>query len=286
VSSTEYAPVRTDSNEINVISMLHVAWRYKFLIIGITVACTLFALYLALTAKLVYRAEAVVTEVSTSGMGNMGGLASRFGGLASLAGINLNGGNGDTQSAVAVLNSRHLAEQFVADNKLVPVVLRGAGRQSVWLAADYFRQKILSITESKEKGTITIAAQWTDPKVAAQWVNDYIALANETLRVRALEESSRNIKYLNEQIGRTDVVGVQKVMYELIESETKSHMLANTRKEYAFTVVDPASAPEDRIWPRRSLMVGTGMALGGILGLLVALVVNAWVRYRAIGGGQ
>ena len=285
MSSTEYAPLRTDSNDINVISMLHVAWRYKFLIVGIALACTLFALYLALTAKLVYRAEAVVTEVSANGMGNMSGLGSRFGGLASLAGINLNGG-GESQSSVAVLTSRHLAEQFVANNKLVPVVLAGSGRQSLWLAADYFRQKVLSITESKEKGTITIAAQWTDPKVAAQWVNDYIALANETLRVRALDDSSRNIKYLNEQIGRTDVVGVQKVMYELIENETKSHMLANTRKEYAFTVVDPASAPEDRIWPRRSLMVGTGMALGGVLGLLIALAVNAWVRYRVIGGGR
>ena len=285
MSSTEYAPLRTDSNDINVISMLHVAWRYKFLIVGIALACTLFALYLALTAKLVYRAEAVVTEVSANGMGNMSGLGSRFGGLASLAGINLNGG-GESQSSVAVLTSRHLAEQFVANNKLVPVVLAGSGRQSLWLAADYFRQKVLSITESKEKGTITIAAQWTDPKVAAQWVNDYIALANETLRVRALDDSSRNIKYLNEQIGRTDVVGVQKVMYELIENETKSHMLANTRKEYAFTVVDPASVPEDRIWPRRSLMVGTGMALGGVLGLLIALAVNAWVRYRVIGGGR
>ncbi len=69
-------------------------------------------------------------------------------------------------------------------------------------------------------------------------------------------------------------------MYELIENETKSRMLANTRKEYAFTVVDPASAPEDRIWPRRSLMVITGVAIGGILGLLAALTVDMFIRYR------
>jgi hypothetical protein len=33
------------------------------------------------------------------------------------------------------------------------------------------------------------------------------------------------------------------VLYNLIESETKTLMLANARVEYAFTVVDPAVVP-------------------------------------------
>ncbi len=153
MSSTVYAPVRTDSNEINVISMLHVAWRYKFLVIAVTLACTLFALYLALTAKLVYRAEAVVTEVSTSGMGNMGGLASRFGGSPGLAGINLSGGGGGGTDPRWPCSIRHLAHGEVRHwQQARSRRAQRRGRQSVWLAGDRFKTKILSINESKEKG--------------------------------------------------------------------------------------------------------------------------------------
>jgi uncharacterized protein involved in exopolysaccharide biosynthesis len=280
VNSTVHSfSVSSNGGEVNVISLFHVAWRYKFFIAGVGLLFTLLAIYLAMTATFVYRAEATLTEVSSNGMGGTGSLTGRLGGLASLAGINL-GNSGPSRDYAAMLTSRRLAEEFISRYKLVPVILGDSPRQSLWLAADHFRQKVLKIAESKEKGTTTVSVQWKDPKVAAEWVNNYVALANETLRLRALEESRRNIRFLNEQIAKTDVVGVQRVMYDLVENETKVHMLANTRKEYAFNVIDPASAPEDRIWPRRSLMVITGAALGGVTGLFLALAYNMWARQR------
>ncbi len=280
MNSTDLTATRPDDDEVGVISLILVAWRYKFLIAAVTVICTAFALYFAMTATLVYRAEVTLTEVNTGSMGDTGGLASRFSGLASLAGVNLNTG-GQTRESQAVLHSRWLSEEFIRRNDLTGALMGKARPLSLWMAVDKFRGTVLSFADSKEKGTTQVAIQWRDPKEAARWANEYVALANETLRLRALEDSTRNIKYLNEQIARTDVVGVQRVMYELIESETKVHMLANTRKEYAFTVVDPAAVPEQRIWPRRGLLVGSGFAVGGILGLLLALVVNFFSRFRA-----
>ncbi len=232
-----------------------------------------------MTATHVFRAEATLTEVSTNGMSDAGSLASRFSGLASLAGVSLNGG-GQSRESQAVLHSRWLSEEFIRRNKLTPAIMGNAQPQSLWMAVDKFRQAILSITDSKEKARRRSPVQWREPKEAARWANDYVALANEVLRLRALEDSSRNIRYLNEQITRTDAVGVQRVMYELIENETKVHMLANTRKEYAFTVVDPAVVPEQRVWPRRGLMVITGFGVGLVLGVLLALVLNLFGRYR------
>ena len=108
-----------------------------------------------------------------------------------------------------------------------------------------------------------------------------MALANETLRSRALSDSSRNIQYLKEQIAKTDVVELQRVMYGLIEIEMKTLMLANARTEYAFTVVDPGVTPERRVWPRRTLMVLSGGVLGVFLGFLLALAHSIWRRHRA-----
>jgi uncharacterized protein involved in exopolysaccharide biosynthesis len=271
-------------DEVGVISLIHVAWRYKLLIILVTVLFTGVAVWLAMTATYVYRAETTLTEVTTNGMGDAGSLASRFGSLASLAGVSL-GGNGQARESQAVLHSRWLSEEFLRRNKLTPKLM-GNAPPSLWLAVDKFRGTVLSFAESKEKGTTTVAMQWRDPKEAAEWANAYVALANEVLRLRALEDSTRNIKYLREQIAKTDVVGVQRVMYELIENETKIHMLANTRTEYAFTVVDPAAVPEQRVWPRRGLIVMSGFAGGVLVGLFLALAVNLFVRYRRETAGQ
>jgi uncharacterized protein involved in exopolysaccharide biosynthesis len=264
-------------NEVNVVTLMQVAWRYKLLIGLVGVAGALYGLYVALTTRSIYRAEVVVTEVSNEGGGVAGSLASSLGGLASLAGLAMHGGA--SQEAVAVLNSRYVTEQFISQHQLVKEILGEAPHQSLWLAVDRFRTKVLSITESKEKGTTTVALQWTNPQLVAQWANDYVALTNEIARRRALDDSSRAIGYLKDQIQKTEAVEVQRALYGLVESETKINMLANTRKEYAFTVVDPAVVPEQRVWPRRTLIVLSSGVLGGLLGLFIALGHNMWRRY-------
>jgi len=40
--------------------------------------------------------------------------------------------------------------------------------------------------------------------------------------------------------------------------------------------------PEDRVWPRRTLIVGTGVVLGGLIGLFLALGHNMWARYSRV----
>jgi LPS O-antigen subunit length determinant protein (WzzB/FepE family) len=69
-------------------------------------------------------------------------------------------------------------------------------------------------------------------------------------------------------------------MYNLIENETKTLMLANARSEYAFTLVDPAVTPEVRIRPRRTLMVLIGLLVGGLLGMVIAFAHGSFARYK------
>lgn len=279
LSSTESLLIQRDS-EVDVLAMIRVAWRYKFVIAAIAFACALVAVFIALTTTPVFRAEVVVTESQTDPMSGASSLTSQLGGLASLAGINLKG-SASGQDAQAVLRSRRLAEEFVKRNGLTAELAPGSGKTStLWYAVNALRDKVIEIRQEEKEGTTTISVKWPDPAVAARWANQYVALANELIRTRALNDSSRNIKYLSEQIANTNVVEIQNVMYRLIETETKTQMLANAREEYAFTVVDPAVPPERRIWPSRTLMVLTGGVLGTILGFAVALLHNMWRRHR------
>lgn len=269
------------SRELDLFAVWRTVWSHKWIVAAVAVLCGGLAMYWAFTAIPIYRAEVVVTEVKDTGMNGLAGLANQLGGLASLAGLNL-GGSGEERERQAILQSRHLAEEFVQRNRIGPLILKGAKKPSEWLAVQLFRRDVLMINEDKLKGVTSITIDWTDPAVAARWANEYVALANELMRTRAINDASRNVDYLNKQIAKTNVLEVQRVMYNLIETETKTLMLANARQEYAFTVVDPAVAPEQRISPKRTIMVLTGLLLGTFLGGIVALIYDRSARRRRL----
>lgn len=266
-------------NEVNVRALIRTAWRHKYVVAITTVVVTLLALYLALTATPLFRGQVVITQVRESEMGGLGAsLSNEFGGLASLAGINL-GGAGQQHEYEGVLESRHLVEEFIKRNDVLAQMTHGQPNpMHLWRAVEIFRAQSLNITEDKLKGLITVTVDWTDPVTAARWANAFVALANELIRAKAINDASRNIGYLNKQIAQTNVLEVQRVMYNLIESQTKTLMLANGRTDYAFTVVDPAVTPEKRFSPRRTLMVGSGFVIGLILGALIAIGYDSWTR--------
>ena len=260
-------------NEFEVVPFLWIVWDQKYLVIAISLIFGVIAAIFALTATPMYRAQIVVTQARDNGMGGAGSLMGQLGGLASMAGLDL-GANGEHPERPAVLASRGLVDDFIKRYNLAPVINRNTKQPtSDWWAVESFRSRVLDIHEEKLKGTTTITIDWNDPVVAARWANDFVGLANELLRARAIKESTLNIEYLNKQLPQTTVVEFQQAIYRLIEAETKSLMLAHGRAEYAFTIVDPAVVPEFRVSPRRTLIVVSGLFTGGFLGSLVA-----WVR--------
>jgi uncharacterized protein involved in exopolysaccharide biosynthesis len=267
--------------QIDLIAVWRVLLRYKFLIGGIAACSIAAAVVFALLSKPVFLAETVVTEVRDSSMSGAGSLASQLGGLASLAGVNIGNAMGAGRESQAMLKSRYLVEEFIKRNRLEAVLAEDSSDPpTLWQAVRSFRQSILKVREDTRQNVTTVQIEWKDPAVAASWANGIVALANDIIRARALDDAQRNISYLNSQIVQTNVLEVQRVMYNLIENETKTLMLANARKEYAFTTVDPAVAPELRIRPRRTVMVLLGAAFGLMLGMAVAFVHNAWARSR------
>lgn len=282
--SASHRPPAGSENEIDFVGLWWIAWDHRIVVAVTTAVCTLVALVIALTATPLYRATVVVTETSENGMDAEAGMAGRFGGLASLAGLAL-GENGPHPERQAVLRSRHLVEEFVKSSEVLPLLVsRAKAGDSVWMIVERFRRNVLDIQEDKLKGTTTVTIDWIDPTVAARWANQFVALANQELRSKAIEEGSRNVAYLEDQVERTHSVDIQMVMYKLIEHETQSLMLAKGRTEYAFTVADPAVKPEMRVSPKRTLLVLSGIAVGLFLGCYVAWVRTRFARRRGSAG--
>jgi uncharacterized protein involved in exopolysaccharide biosynthesis len=266
-----------DAGDIDFARIFGLIRGAKYLILTITIVCTGIALAIALTATPIFRAESVITTVRNGNfggqsVGQLGGLAN----IASLAGLNLDSGSSADREAKAVLESRSLVEEFIGRNNLINVLIPHASKPpTMWLAVKDFKEGILNIREDRRSGLLTIDVDWEDPAVAAKWANGFVALANERLRARAIDEATRNIAFLNAQVPQTSVVEVQRAIYNLIESETKTLMIANVRMEFAFTVIDPAVPPERKYRPRRSLYVLFGLFLGFAIGVLAAYVRSA-----------
>jgi uncharacterized protein involved in exopolysaccharide biosynthesis len=262
-------------DDIDVIAIGQFLKRYRWLIGGAALLGAVFAGLLALVMQPIFRAEAVVTPVRANSTLGRGGtqLSSQLGGLAAIAGLNIASlESGQGEEAVAVLESRHLVELFIERNGLMDLLLEDSApdQKTLWYAVERFKESVLTIRADPIKRTTTVAIDWRDADVAAKWANSFVALANDRLRERALAESQRSIDYLNQQVEKTTVVELNRVMYNLIETEMQKLMLANARTEYAFTVVDPAVVPEEKMSPQPLIMVGLGALLGLIVGLLLA----------------
>jgi uncharacterized protein involved in exopolysaccharide biosynthesis len=270
---------------IDFAALWRIIWSYKLLIGSVTLLCGLLTVWLALTSATVYRAEVSVAEVSnTGGLGGAGQLASQLGGIASLVGVNLSSlGGSSSREAQGLLKSNRLIEEFVKRHNGLPELMKSSkARPTLWRTVRRFKENVLTVREDKRMQLTIVAITWTDPAVAARWANEFVALCNELMRVRAMEEARASTAYLERQIDLANSVDLKRVLYNLVENETKTLVLANARPEYSFTVIDPAVAPEEKFGPHRALMTLAGLALGAIIGTLIAFAHNSWSRSRRL----
>ncbi|WP_221074101.1 Wzz/FepE/Etk N-terminal domain-containing protein [Agarivorans aestuarii] len=298
-------------DEIDLRELFAVIWRGKWLIIACTAVFAIGAVIFAINQPNIYRANALLAA-SNQESNKLSGMASQFGGLASLAGINLNAGGGTDQTtlAIEVLKSRQFFKEFL-DKYQIKADLMAAqdwnpvsgelsynpevydAQANLWKRevkapkqAEPSMQeshkvfaKVLSVTTNKETGLVTIAAEHISPKVAQQWVNWLVKDINQVMQQRSQQETLANINYLKEQLEKTSVAQMQTVFYQLIEEQTKTLMLAEANDDFVFKIVDPAVVAEQKVKPKRALICMLGTLLGGMLGVMIVLV-----RHFAKGG--
>ncbi len=257
---------------------------YRVMIAAITLVFVAAAVAYALTATVYYRAETDVTVVRPD---TGGGAMSLAADLAGAMGVDMLQQNGEVETANAVLRSRYMVAEFITRNNILPMLSKpGKKPPTLWFAVKQFRDAVLVVKIDAKKGITSILVDWTDPETAARWANGFVKLANDIIRSRALEESERNIKYLNGQLAQTSEVEIRRAMYNLIENETKKAMLANGKVEYAFQTVDPAVPPEMRERPKRALIVIGATFLGLLIAFGAAFFRDVRRRERtAVRGG-
>jgi uncharacterized protein involved in exopolysaccharide biosynthesis len=278
---------RTDS-ALGLKEVFKVLWAARLWIGGFTAITTVGCVLWALLATPIYRSTVVLAPVTVDR--SAAGLSSalgQFGGLASLAGISLDGRDSRLEESLAVLRSREFIEKFVADHKLLPLffpekwsaesqnwIVTGKRIPTPWKGYKFFSQTVMNIDRDKKTGLVAVSVDWKVREDASSWANELIDRTNEEMRLRALAAAQLSTKYLEQELQDTQLVETRAAINRLIESEIRQKMLASVTKEYVFRVVDRALPADvsDVFRPKKVMLILLGLIGGLVVGSIGALV--------------
>ncbi|MCK8043312.1 Wzz/FepE/Etk N-terminal domain-containing protein [Shewanella sp. 1CM18E] len=292
-------------DEIDLRELFSVIWQGKWLIIAVTAVFAIGSVIFALAQPNTYKSQALLAPASDEQGGGLSALAGQFGGLASMAGINLGAGGGvdKTQMAIEVIKSRQFASDFIKSHNILPDLMAAEkwdmstdmlaynaelydAQNKVWVREvkapfkaepsmqEAYKEfsKIISVNSAKDTGMVTISVEHLSPSVAKQWVDWLIQDINKVMKERDVAEAIRSSEFLNKQIALTNVADIRSILYKLIEEQAKTIMFAEVRDEYVFKTIDPALAPEEKAGPKRALICVLGTMLGGMLAVMIVLI--------------
>ncbi|WP_417566246.1 Wzz/FepE/Etk N-terminal domain-containing protein [Marinobacter sp.] len=290
---------RFADDEIDLRQLFATLWAGKWLIIAVTFLFAAGGAAYALSKPNIYQSSVLLAPANEEG--GMGGISGQLGGLASLAGINIgSGGSNQTVIAKEVLRSRAFLADFIDRHNLAVPLMAVDGwniKQSDWQynrevynpetgqwlpnedgksqqPTDWdlvkaFKENHLSVSENKENGMVTFSVKSLSPPAAQQWAQWLVEDINEHMRRQDVAEAEARINYLESKLTDTNIAGMQQVFYQLIESETRTVMLANAQQEYVFKTIDPAVVPQEKSEPKRAMIAILAIMLGGMLGVFV-----------------
>ncbi|MDC0584967.1 Wzz/FepE/Etk N-terminal domain-containing protein [bacterium] len=293
-------------DEIDLRELFSVLWAGKVKITAITAVFAVASAIYALSVPNQYKASALLAPAQQES-GGLSGALGQLGGLASLAGVSIGGGeSSESQIAQEIMKSWSFVEGFIADNDLAVEVYAAEGWSresnqlkinndvyeveakswlieddhtgkegppSSWQLFEAFSDK-LSVSEDKKSGLLSVSIEYYSPKIAKQWLDLYISAINKHMQARQVEKVSNNISYLEAQIEKTSIAEMREVFYTIIEEQTKNKMVAEASPDYAFVAVSPSMVPEEKSQPKRALICILGTLLGGMLSVLLVLVIH------------
>ncbi len=269
---------------------LSIRHGWRVILATVVVLVALAALHAFVLATKIYSSTALIS-VKTREVGAAAGAATQFQGLASLAGINLSGGDSKREEFIAILSSRTVVRTLIEKDNLLPVLFSSKydSKTKAWKdtpptmgnAVDYFTRSVRTITEDKKTGLIKVEVRWRDRQLAAQWASQLVAIANRTVRDAAIKQAQKNLQYLKREMAGETFETVRESLLRLTQINMNQAMLAQVQSDYAYVIIDaPEVAEKDKfVRPQRAVEIAVAILLGILLSVTYLLVHN-WRSIR------
>lgn len=297
--------------EIDLKELAKVIWQGKWTIIITAFIAVVIAVIYTLSLPNIYKSEVLLAPAEENKSGGMAGLAAQFGGLASIAGVNLGGSGADKATiALEIIKGKVFVAEFVKLHNLKATLMATDGwtqgsneltydtdtynpETKTWLrevkapkqtepsdleVSKYFIKENVSINTNKETSLVTLSIKHYSPYVAKDIVDKLVVAINEKLKNDDIREANKSIEYLQDALNKSPIADMQKVFYQLIEQQEQTKMLASVRDQYALKIVNPAVVEEDKYGPKRVYICLVAVVLGGIIGVMVIIFRHSFCK--------
>lgn len=247
------------TGSVSLVTLLTVVRKRQKQVIALTITIFLVAAIVVFSQERVYRAyvtmmpsQPLVDPARMSITSELLGF-----GLADAGKMDVFQARTSMNEAFAILDSRTISRRFIETEGLLPILFadRWDEEAETWAepasgdlptiddAIEIFERDIRFLSRNRQTGFMRVNIEWSDPEVAATWANRLVELADEVIRERDIRESRDSIRFLRQQAAAAPLESVKRFIYTLIESYSKTIMVASVREDYAFAIIDPAVAP-------------------------------------------
>ena len=282
-----------NTSEDNIIDVIKILFKRKKLLLSITFSFALGSIVYSLALPNKYTSEATLMPSDDNQS-----IPSSYSSLANIAGVNLNDSSfSRSDYAKQYILSREFVDMVVNKYDLEIPLMAGKkidleGKliidQSIydienqeWI--DYgenndkptnediyekWIEEIFILKTDKETGFINISVTFLSPEIANDWAKIILYEINESVRKRDIDSADAAIKFLKKEYENNDLYDLRASITSLLEKEIEKKMLANSKKEYAFVIVDPPSKPVKKSKPSRAIIV----ILSTLLGVVVSII--------------
>lgn len=303
--------------------LMRLLWSRWVLLLCTTLLSALGSAYIALTREPVFESDALLSPVKQDlgqgggGGGSVSGIVGQLAGLAGLANISLGGVSVD--ESVAVLNSREFALRFMAEHKVMQYLFPKLWdeRTGQWIAPEkngpsmvqrlarrlapspawdirpppgpspddavkrFDRVRVVAV--DRRTTFIRLAVRGPTPEIVRLWGNSMIDELNDWMRNKTLDQSRRAVELLSKRLNSESLESIRTAEAALLENQLRTEVMAESKREYAVSVLDPPSLPDQRYYPRRVRMVLIGALLGFVFGAFCVLLAAALRHGRQSG---
>ncbi len=303
------APVESAAldDEITLRDLFLKVWRSKWVILAtMAVAVGLVSVWMKTTEPL-YTASMLVAPAGATSGGGLGSRLSQYGGLASLAGIELP--SAETVSpfdqfsevVTSVTVAKRLQDKYGVLQKLFertwdagnmrwvppegPVAtakgwMRGFFNLPSWTPpstkslAEYLGDK-LGISEIAKTGMRRITFQHEDSEFAVQllrWIHEE---SDQLIREETQERTTRQIEYIERKLATVRITEHRQSLTLLLSDQEKQMMMTQVDLPFAARIIDPPTVSEMPTWPKPFLFLVLAAMAGFFVSVFLVFLIDA-----------
>src|SRR3990172_8122805 len=142
-------------------------------------------------------------------------------------------------------------------------------------------EKTYRVAVNKKSGTLQIVFESPSSAGSAAAVTHYLEEAKSRLQEEALARSTKNKRFIEEQIAKTVDPLSRERLYAIYGQEVEREMLARNREQFGFKVIDSPRVPDRKSAPDRLWSIAVALLLAAVTGCAVSVF-----RAKRGGGGK